>query len=191
MNKAASPLEVRNLTVFLRYKPVLWDINLTFPSGQLSAIIGPNGAGKTTLLKAIMGIVPSEGGKVLFWGGPLDGVRNQVAYVPQRQSVDWNFPVCVFEVAMMGRYGHMGLFKRESRQDKAIVTKALTEVGLESMAERQIGELSGGEQQRLFLARALAQEANLYLLDEPFAGVDVATEAIILKGLKPFNIKKS
>jgi manganese/zinc/iron transport system ATP- binding protein len=150
----------------------------------MSAIVGPNGAGKSTLLKASLGLIPKVSGQVTVFGQPLEAARDRIAYVPQRASVDWDFPTTVIDVVLMGRYRKLGLFGRVSRAERALATQALARVGMEGFASRQIGQLSGGQQQRVFLARALAQEADLYLLDEPFAGVDAATERAIIDLLK-------
>ena len=177
-------VEVHDLTVSYDRKPVLWDIDLTLPAGALVGIIGPNGAGKSTLIKAIMGLVPLSSGFVQIFKQPLQRVRQRVSYVPQRESVDWDFPASVYDVVLMGRYGSLGLFKRPSAADKEAAREALEKVGMASYADRQISQLSGGQQQRVFLARALAQDADLYLMDEPFAGVDAATEAAIIELLR-------
>ncbi|MEL6413268.1 MAG: ABC transporter ATP-binding protein, partial [Bacteroidota bacterium] len=183
--QAPSPIvEVHDLTVAYQGKPVLWDVDLQLPPGNVIGIIGPNGAGKSTLLKAIMGLVPPESGTVKLFGQPLPAVRSQVSYVPQKESVDWDFPASVLDVVLMGRYGRLGLFRRPGKADYAKAWECLRQVGLEEVAQRQIAQLSGGQQQRVFLARALAQEAALYLMDEPFAGVDAATEKIIIALLK-------
>ena len=183
--QAPSPIvEVHDLTVAYQGKPVLWDVDLRLPPGNVIGIIGPNGAGKSTLLKAIMGLVPPESGTVKLFGQPLSAVRSQVSYVPQKESVDWDFPASVLDVVLMGRYGRLGLFRRPGKADYAKAWECLRQVGLEEVAQRQIAQLSGGQQQRVFLARALAQEAALYLMDEPFAGVDAATEKIIIALLK-------
>jgi manganese/zinc/iron transport system ATP- binding protein len=174
------PISATKLTVHYDTKPVLQAIDCHVPAGRLAAIIGPNGAGKTTLLKAMMGLVPTASGEIRLFGEPVDRVRQRVAYVPQRESVDWTFPVTVMEVALMGRYGRIGLFRRPGKQDRAIALECLQRVGMEALADRQIGQLSGGQQQRVFIARALAQQADLYLMDEPFAGVDAATEDRLL-----------
>ena len=177
-------VEIHDLTISYHKKPVLWDIDLCLPTGKLMGIIGPNGAGKSTLLKAIMGLIPLDSGYVHLFGQTLPKVRKQVSYIPQRESVDWNFPASAHDVVLMGRYGELGLFKRPSKADKALAMECLAQVGLEAVADRQIGQLSGGQQQRVFLARALAQRATLYLMDEPFAGIDAATEKIIIQLLK-------
>ncbi len=173
-------LTVEQLSVNYDKVPVLWDLNFSVPMGKLVGIIGPNGAGKSTLLKALLGIVKPLSGRIEFLGQSYKKARKSIAYVPQRSSVDWEFPITVFDVVLMGRYNKTGLFKRLKKADKEAVLRALTAVGLESFAHRQIGELSGGQQQRLFIARALLQEAEVYLLDEPFAGVDITTEKVII-----------
>jgi manganese/zinc/iron transport system ATP- binding protein len=177
---AAAAVTVRDLTVAYRETPVLWDINLEIPAGHLTAIVGPNGAGKSTLLKAVLGLVPVASGEAAILGRPLAAVRRQVAYVPQRESVDWDFPTNALDVVMMGRYGHLGWLRRPGPAERARAMACLEQVGMDDLANRQISQLSGGQQQRVFLARALAQEAEVYLMDEPFAGVDAATEAAIV-----------
>jgi manganese/zinc/iron transport system ATP- binding protein len=177
-------LEFHDLTVSYDKKPVLWNIDMTLPKGALIGIIGPNGAGKSTLIKAAMGLLPLGSGYVRVFDQDLEAVRKRVSYVPQRESVDWDFPTSVFDVVLMGRYAEMGLLRRPSKQDKAIAMDSLKKVGMEKYAKRQISQLSGGQQQRVFLARALAQEADLYFLDEPFAGVDAATEGAVLEILQ-------
>jgi manganese/zinc/iron transport system ATP- binding protein len=176
-------LEVHDVTVSYNRKPVLWDIDLSLPEGVMAAIIGPNGAGKSTLLKSIMGLLPLSSGYVRLFGQPLEAVRGRIAYVPQRESVDWDFPASVQDVVMMGRYGKLGVFRRPGAADRTIVTQSLEQVGMAAFAKRQISQLSGGQQQRVFLARALAQKADFYILDEPFAGVDAATEQAIVSVL--------
>ncbi|MGF1533828.1 MAG: metal ABC transporter ATP-binding protein [Bernardetiaceae bacterium] len=174
-------IEVHNLTVSYQHRPVLWEVDFALPAGQLIGVIGPNGSGKTTLLKSLMGLVPISSGYVKIFDQPLDAVRSRVSYVPQRESVDWNFPISVAEVVQMGRYGKAPLWGRLSKADKAKADAAIEQVGLTAFAQRQISQLSGGQQQRVFIARALAQEADLYLMDEPFAGVDAASESAILE----------
>ena len=174
-------IEIHDLSVAYERKPVLWDVDLSLPEGQLIGIIGPNGAGKSTLLKAIMGLLPLNSGYIQINGKPLQEMRHKISYVPQRESVDWDFPTSVYEVVMMGRYGQLGLFKRPKKADKEIVMDSLRKVGMEEFKDRQISQLSGGQQQRVFLARALAQQADIYFMDEPFAGVDAATEKAIIK----------
>lgn len=173
-------LEVRNLTVAYRRRPALWDINLTVPGGRMVGIVGPNGAGKSTLIKAVLGLVPPASGSVLIYGRPYAEQRHLVGYVPQRESVDWDFPISVLDVALMGRYGRLGLGRRPTREDREVALRCLRQVGMADFAHRQISQLSGGQQQRVFLARALAQDASIYFMDEPFAGVDAATEKAII-----------
>ena len=174
------PLEVHDLTAGYHKKPVLWGIDLQVPKGKLVGIVGPNGAGKSTLIKAAMGLVPPSSGWVKIFGKPYNENRRRVGYVPQRESVDWDFPVTVMDVVMMGRYGHVGWFKRPKKADKEIARDCLDKVKMLPFANRQISNLSGGQQQRVFLARALAQESDVYFMDEPFAGVDAATESAII-----------
>ncbi len=178
------PLELRRLTVSYGGRPVVWDVDARFPAGALSAVVGPNGAGKSTLLKAALGLIPSDAGQALVEGRPVRSTRDRVAYVPQREAIDWDFPITVREVVEMGRYPTTGWLRRVPRADRAIVDAALERVGMAPYAGRQIGRLSGGQRQRVFLARALAQEAPVLLLDEPFAGVDARTEAAVLEVLR-------
>lgn len=173
-------LETHDLTVTYHKRPVLYGIDVAVPEGSLVGIVGPNGAGKSTLIKSIMGVVGSSGGWVKVFGGPLKENLHRVGYVPQRESVDWDFPVTVMDVALMGTYGRLGLFGRPGKAEKKRAQEALEKVGMLPYANRQIGNLSGGQQQRVFLARALAQDSDLYLMDEPFAGVDAATETAIV-----------
>lgn len=158
---------------------VLRDVDLDLPAGSITGVIGPNGSGKSTLLRAILGLAPEVVGSVTVAGRPADRMRRQIAYVPQREAVDWSFPITAGEVVMMGRYPLLGLLRRPGRQDRRRVTDALARVGIEDLADRQIGALSGGQQQRVFLARALVQDASVLLLDEPMTGVDRATEQAI------------
>jgi manganese/zinc/iron transport system ATP- binding protein len=176
----AAALEVRRLTVSFSGRPVLWDVDATFPQGALSAIAGPNGAGKSTLLRACLGLVPVDAGQALLLGHPARQSLDRVAYVPQRDAVDWDFPVTVREVVEMGRYPAAGWFRRLRPADHTAVDDALARVGMTAYAGRQIGRLSGGQRQRVFIARALTQEAPVLLMDEPFAGVDARTEAALL-----------
>lgn len=176
----APPLEIHDLTVAYQKKPVLWGVDITVPPGQLVGILGPNGAGKSTLIKAALGLVPAASGWIKMFGRPVRESLRRVGYVPQRESVDWDFPVSVMDVVLMGRYGHAGLFRRPGRRDREIARECLEKVRMLPFADRQIANLSGGQQQRVFLARALAQESDLYFMDEPFAGVDAATEAAIV-----------
>jgi manganese/zinc/iron transport system ATP- binding protein len=190
INQVTSPvIEVHDLTVSYDQSPVLWNVDLSLPSGKLIGILGPNGAGKSTLIKAIMGLVKPTSGYVKIFDKTLQDVRSRISYVPQRESVDWNFPASVLDVVMMGTYGKLGLFKRPGKKEKEIALGCLDQVGMMSFVNRQISELSGGQQQRVFIARALAQEADLYLMDEPFAGVDMATETAIFQLLKEMTAK--
>ncbi len=177
-------IEVEDLTVAYREKPVLWDVDLHVPAGILQAIIGPNGAGKTTLIKAILGLIKPSAGRVLIYGKPYNQQRHLVAYVPQRGSVDWDFPTNVLDVVLMGRYGRLGWFRRPGKEDYQKAEEALVKVGMADFMKRQISQLSGGQQQRVFLARALVQEALVYFMDEPFQGVDATTEKAIIGLLK-------
>lgn len=177
-------IEVHNLTVSYHRRPVLWDIDFSIPEGKLVGVVGPNGSGKTTLLKSIMDLVPHDSGWVKLFDQSLEEVRSRISYVPQRESVDWDFPVSVEQVVRMGRYRKGNLLRRLTAHDKTVARQALEKVGMEAFADRQISQLSGGQQQRVFIARSLAQEADLYLMDEPFAGVDAASEDAILKLLQ-------
>lgn len=179
-----SAVNVADLTVAYQEKPVLWDIDLTVPEGTLMAIVGPNGAGKTTLIKSILGLIKPAAGRVKIYDQPYTKQRQLVAYVPQRGSVDWDFPTSVLDVVMMGRYGSLGWFRRPSRKDRELAMQALEKVGMADYANRQISQLSGGQQQRTFLARALVQDAQVYFMDEPFQGVDATTERAIVELLK-------
>jgi len=177
-------LEVNDLTVAYHERPVLWDLDLAVPAGVLAAIVGPNGAGKTTLIKAVLGLLKPAAGSVLIHGRPYEEQRRLVAYVPQRGSVDWDFPTSVLDVVTMGRYGALGWFRRPGRREREQALAALAQVGMVDFAHRQISQLSGGQQQRVFLARALVQEARVYLMDEPFQGVDAKTERAIVTVLQ-------
>lgn len=181
---AAPALEIHDLTVAYHKKPVLWGVDVVVPGGQLVGIVGPNGAGKSTLIKACMNLLPASSGWVKVFGLPLTEATGRVGYVPQRESVDWDFPVNVMDVVLMGRYGRLGLLRRPRAADREVARAALEKVGMLPFADRQIANLSGGQQQRVFLARALAQEADLYFMDEPFAGVDAATESAIITVLR-------
>jgi manganese/zinc/iron transport system ATP- binding protein len=178
------PLEIHDMTVAYHRKPVLWDIDLTVPEGQLVAIVGPNGAGKSTLIKAVLGLVPKASGRVEIYGQPYEQQRHLVGYVPQRESVDWDFPIDALDVVTMGRYGRLGWLRRPGKVDRAAALDALRRVGMADFAKRQISQLSGGQQQRVFLARALVQDARLYFMDEPLAGVDASTEQAIINMLR-------
>jgi manganese/zinc/iron transport system ATP- binding protein len=174
-------LSVSNLTVAYQKKPVLEKISFSVPEGILLGIVGPNGAGKSTLIKSALGLIPKIEGEVRIYGQPYERERKIVGYVPQRESVDWDFPTNALDVVTMGRYGQLGWFKRPGKHDKDAAMACLAKVGMADYADRQISQLSGGQQQRVFLARALAQDAQLYFMDEPFVGVDAATEKAIIQ----------
>ncbi|AIC99382.1 manganese ABC transporter ATP-binding protein MntB [Bacillus sp. SA116] len=174
------PVELDNVTVAYHKKPVLQDISLQVPEGKLIGIIGPNGAGKSTLIKTILGLVPRASGDISIYGKDYKDQRTRIGYVPQRGSVDWDFPTSPLDVVLMGRYGRIGLLKRPKKADVEMAKAALTKVGMHDYAKRQISQLSGGQQQRVFLARALCQNADIYFMDEPFAGVDATTERAIM-----------
>ncbi|AXI23945.1 AManganese transport system ATP-binding protein MntB [Cardinium endosymbiont of Sogatella furcifera] len=176
---------IKDLTVgYANSKTVLEEVSFDLPSHKIIGIIGPNGAGKSTLLKAAMGLVPYQKGEIKLLGAPIHKVRRCISYVPQKESVDWDFPASVFDIALLGRYNRLGFFERPNKKDKAIAMQCLEELGIAHLAKRQIGELSGGQQQRVFLARALAQDAALYFMDEPFTGIDVTTEKMVIRLLK-------
>ncbi len=183
-------LEVHDLTVAYHTRPVLWNIDFEIPPGKLVAIVGPNGAGKSTLLKSILGLLPLSSGWVKIFDNPYRKVRQKVGYVPQRGSVDWDFPTTAIDVVCMGRYGKIGWFRRPKKEDWEAAEKFLAQVEMEKFAHRQISQLSGGQQQRVFLARALAQEADIYFMDEPFAGVDAVTEKAIVRLLEELREQK-
>ncbi|MEL7335977.1 MAG: metal ABC transporter ATP-binding protein, partial [Planctomycetota bacterium] len=174
-------IETRQLTVAYGAVAALWDINLTIPKIGMTAIIGPNGAGKSTLLKAILGTVPKLSGSVCLHRKECNNACAAIGYVPQRTSVDWDFPTTVFDLVMMGTYGRLRWFQRPGRKERDQTWQALEQVRMEDYAQRQIGELSGGQQQRAFLARAFVQRASIYLMDEPFAGVDAKTENLLVE----------
>jgi manganese/zinc/iron transport system ATP- binding protein len=180
---APAILDVHDVTVAYHRRPVLWDVDLVIERPQLAAVVGPNGAGKSTLLKAILGLVPLASGSVKVFGEPVAKVRRRIGYVPQRESVDWDFPVSVLDVVLMGTYGELGWIRRPGPAQRRRALECLASVGMEGYASQQIGQLSGGQQQRVFLARALAQQAELYFMDEPMAGVDAATERTIFQVL--------
>lgn len=184
-----SAVSIHDVTVAYHRRPVLWDVDLDIPRGVLAAVIGPNGAGKSTLVKACLDLVPRVSGSIRVLGEPYATVRRRVGYVPQRETVDWDFPVSALDVACMGLYGRLGWFRRVRRRDRADAMAALERVGLGDFAHRQISQLSGGQQQRVFLARALVQDADIYFMDEPFASVDAATEEAILDVLQSMRDK--
>jgi len=183
MSTTSAGLEFHDVTVAYGRRPVLWNVDLTVPGACLFGIIGPNGAGKSTLLKAALGLVPLAGGEVRILGAPLEQVRSRVGYVPQRESVDWDFPVTVTDVVLMGTYARLGWLRRPGPRERSLAAECLERVGLADVADRQIGRLSGGQQQRVFLARALAQQADVYFLDEPMAGVDARSQERIFRVL--------
>lgn len=178
------PLSILDMTVAYQRRPVLWNIDYQAPSGRLVAIVGPNGAGKSTLLRAVLDLIPRVSGEVQFFGRPYAAVRQRVAYVPQRNNIDWDFPVTAQDVVVMGLYGRLGWFRPVTRAARRAALQTLERVGLADFAQRQISQLSGGQQQRVFIARALVQQAELYLMDEPFAGVDATTERTIVDLLR-------
>lgn len=173
-------LEVEDLTVAYADQPVLWDVDLEVPAGVKMSIVGPNGAGKSTLIKTAMGLVHPVAGEVRVFGRPRDRVRGEIAYVPQRSSLEWDFPTDVLDVVTMGTYGRLGWFRRVGTKQRAEAVDALRQVGMEEFLRRPIAQLSGGQQQRVLLARSLVQGAQIYMLDEPFQGVDAPTERAII-----------
>lgn len=186
-HKSDSAFSAHQLTVNYDKTPVLWDMTFDIPQGHLVGIVGPNGAGKSTLIKVALGLLKPISGKIEFFGRPLKSVRKSIAYVPQRQSVDWDFPITVRDLVLMGRYGRLGLMRWPKKADRVAADRYLEMVGMLAYADRQISQLSGGQQQRVFIARALLQEAELYFMDEPFAGIDLATEKLMMKLLN--NLK--
>ena len=184
-----SAIEVHDLTVAYRDNPVLWDVDLTVPPGVLMAVVGPNGAGKTTLIKSILGLITPVSGQVLVNGQPYSPRTRAVAYVPQRGTVDWDFPTTALDVVTMGTYGKLGWFRRPGPAERQAALDALGRVGMSEFAARQISQLSGGQQQRVFLARALVQDAPVYLMDEPFQGVDAVTETAIVEILRELRTR--
>lgn len=180
----SAAVSIHDMTVAYHYKPVLWDVDLDIPAQKLVAVIGPNGAGKSTLIKAVLGLVKTASGDVRILGGRLEERRADIGYVPQRESVDWDFPVSALDVVAMGLYREIGWLRRVRAVHRARALDALARVGMEAFAHRQISQLSGGQQQRVFLARALVQEARIYFMDEPLAGVDAATEQVIIRLLR-------
>lgn len=189
-NKDFTPvITVEDLTVSYHEKPVLWDIDLAVPPAVLMAIVGPNGAGKTTLLKTLLGLLPATSGEVKIFGGNLKDNIKKIGYVPQRTGVDWDFPTTAIDVVLMGSYGRLGWIRRPGKLEKASAMAALEKVGMVDFAHRQISQLSGGQQQRVFLARAIMEDADIYVMDEPFSGVDATTERAIIALLKGFKKK--
>ncbi|AGY81287.1 MULTISPECIES: metal ABC transporter ATP-binding protein [Carnobacterium] len=189
ISEKATAIRLNQLTVAYEAQPVLWDISFSIPKGTLTAVVGPNGAGKSTLIKSLINLIKPIAGEVEFTFDQSTEEdyrknKNLVAYVPQNGSVDWDFPTTVLDVVVMGRYGHIGWFKRPKKKDKSLANEMLAKVGMADFKDRQISQLSGGQRQRVFLARALVQEAEIYLMDEPFQGVDAQTEKIIIQLLK-------
>lgn len=185
----SNALTVNQVSVNYDKTPVLWDVSVEVPAGKIVGIIGPNGAGKSTFIKTVLGLIRPLSGKVEFFGLPLSEVRKRVAYVPQKESVDWDFPITVRDLVLMGKYGQLGLFKRPRAADVTATDHYLNMVGMQQYAERQISQLSGGQQQRVFIARALLQEADIYFMDEPFTGIDHATEKALMDLLKLLKAK--
>lgn len=177
-------VKVEDLTIAYYSKPVVWDVDLNIKKGKLTAILGPNGAGKSTLLKAMLNLIPISSGKILFFDKTYKEFRKNISYVPQSESVDWDFPTDVLDVVMMGTYGKLGWIKRAGKKEKELSLEALKKLGMEEYVDRQISDLSGGQQQRVFLSRALVQDSEIYFLDEPLKGVDAKTEKEIMKILK-------
>ncbi len=177
-------IAVRSLTVNYDRRPVLWDIHLEVPKGSLVGIIGPNGAGKSTLMKAMIGLVSPLSGEVSFFGKSLSDSMQNIAYIAQKNAIDWDFPITVFEVILMGLYGRLGLCKRAGKEEKKEAMKVLEKIGMKDLADRQISDLSGGQQQRLFVGRALLQNADIFFLDEPFVGIDMTTEKFLIEMFK-------
>ena len=190
VDESITPIHIHDMTVAYHKKPVLWDVDLAVPEGKLVGVVGPNGAGKSTMIKAIMDLVPKASRWVRIYGKPYPRARRAIGYVPQRESVDWDFPIHALDVVLMGRYGHVGWVRRPGKRDRERAEEALEKVGMVDFGHRQINQLSGGQQQRVFLARALAQDAQIYLMDEPFAGVDAATERAIIDILMDLRARK-
>ncbi len=186
MEKAIA-IHGEDLTISYGASPVIWDVDFDIYSASKTAIVGPNGAGKSTLLKGILGLIKPISGQILIYDKPYKEVIKRVSYVPQSGSVNWDFPATVLDVVLMGRYVHLGWIKRPRAEDKTIAKNALEQMGMLEYAGRHISQLSGGQKQRVFLARAIAQQADLYILDEPLAGVDIKTEAFIMKILTEFR----
>jgi ABC-type Mn2+/Zn2+ transport system ATPase subunit len=187
---APAHLEVEHVTLGYNGEPALADVTLEVPHGTRVAVVGPNGAGKSTLFKALVGLMPVRAGQIYIHGLPLNAHQDCVAYVPQREEVDWRFPLTVADVVMMGRYGRVGWLRRPSALDRDVTMRCLAQVGMADLARRPIGELSGGQQQRVFLARALAQEPHILLMDEPFTGVDISTQEAVLALLEELRARQ-
>ena len=181
-------VDIEDLTVAYREKPVLWDVDMHVPPGVLLAIVGPNGAGKTTLIRSILGLIKPAAGRVHIFGKPYAQQRHRVGYVPQRNTVDWDFPTTALDVVLMGTYGKLGWIRRPGKAERELSMACLEKLGMAEYANRQISQLSGGQQQRVFLARALCQESDVYFMDEPFAGVDATTERAIIALLRELRV---
>ena len=189
MTRLNANINVKGLSVNYGTKRVLTNIHLTIESGNVYGVIGPNGAGKSTLFKCILGLIDYNAGQIDFMGDDIDGVRKKIAYVPQKEGVDWSFPATVKDIVLMGRYPFKKIFQRMNKEDHAIADEAMELVGISKLSNRQIGRLSGGQQQRVFIARALCQQADIFFLDEPFVGVDILTEEKIISILKDLASK--
>ena len=185
--KQNSVIQLESVSVSYGNKRILANVYLSIESGHIYGIVGPNGAGKSTLYKAMLDLIPIDAGNISFWGGPVDSAKKKIAYVPQKEEVDWTFPATVKDIVSMGRYPHLGFLQKFGKKDREIVQNAMMDLGIEKFKDRQIGALSGGQQQRVFIARALAQEADVFLLDEPFVGIDVTTEQKIIEILKALS----
>lgn len=183
-NMQENKVVVDHLSVSYNGNKAIQDISFSFQTGNLIGIIGPNGAGKSTLMKAMLGLVPKDGGTVTMNDQPIKRMRKNIAYVPQRNNIDWDFPILVRDTVLLGTYPKLGLFKRPTSKDKEKANECLAQVGMQDFAKRQISELSGGQQQRVFLARALAQEADFFFMDEPFVGIDVSSEDVMIQILR-------
>ena len=177
-------ISTKNLSVAYNDKPVIWKLNIDVEKGSRTAIVGPNGAGKSTLIKAVMQLIKPVSGKSYIAGSTHKSALKQVAYVPQKGEVNWDFPATVFDVVLMGRYVHKGLFKRPDKKDKVRALAALETMKMTQFKDRQISELSGGQRQRVFLARAIAHDASIYIMDEPLQGIDITTEKLIISTMK-------
>jgi ABC-type Mn2+/Zn2+ transport system ATPase subunit len=190
MSHLSHRLEVQNANIGYGQKTILRDLSFQIPHGANVAVVGPNGAGKSTLFKSLVGLLPLQTGQVLIHGEPLGAHDDCVAYIPQREEVDWKFPVTVEDVVMMGRYGQRSWLSRPSKHDKQVVKNSLEQMGIANLANQSIGQLSGGQQQRVFLARAISQEPHILLMDEPFTGVDVTTQETTLNLLSRLREKE-
>lgn len=189
MSKKEIIVRVEDMTMAYLDTPVIWDVDVDFVKGSRTAIIGPNGAGKSTLLKGMLNLMKPITGSAYFWGKDFNDVRNKVAYVPQKESVNWDFPISVLDVVMMGDYAGKGLLHKISKKDREKAINSLKEMKMEKFADRHISDLSGGQKQRVFIARAINQDADLYIMDEPLAGVDKNTEHIIMEKFREFQKK--